>query len=260
MVEIYSWNPKRPVLSSKIGRRIPIKRRVNNFGDLLGPLVVDRMVRAAAIAPDAGDGRLLSVGSVLHQARDGDVVWGAGRNGKIPAEKHRFASLDVRAVRGPRTREFLAQRGIDCPTVYGDPALLLPDLVPELADVDRTEDVTVVPNFNDLRRDRGRWPRRVLDPCSPLWRCLRRIVSSRLVVGSSLHAIVVAEAFGVPARAVRSTLEAEVKYLDYYEGTGRSDVRMAETVDEALSLGGAEPPQWDAGRLRAAFPYDLWRR
>ena len=39
-IEIVHFNPKRRVFKGKLGRLIPIKRPVNNFGDLLGPEIV----------------------------------------------------------------------------------------------------------------------------------------------------------------------------------------------------------------------------
>ena len=48
--------------------------------------------------------RLLAVGSILHLARDNDVVWGSGVHGKIVVRRHQFKQLDAREVRGPLTR------------------------------------------------------------------------------------------------------------------------------------------------------------
>lgn len=258
-IDVYRWNPSRPVFRSRLGRRIPIKRRVGNFGDLLGPLVIDAMLRRLGLegAAPGRDAQLLSVGSVMHEARDGAVVWGTGVNGKKmdPAE-YTAPRLDVRAVRGPMTRDFLLERDFDIPEVYGDPALLLPGLYPELKEVPRTRDLTVVMNFNDRGVAGGP---NVMNPRRPVWKCLRTIASSRLVVGSSLHGIVVAESLGIPARLVASAAESEFKYADYYRGTGRSAFRVAPTVDEAVAMGGESPPDWDPVPLIEAFPADLWR-
>lgn len=110
-----------------------MRRPVNNFGDLLGPLIVSRLMAQLGLDPEAvRPARLLTVGSVLHWAQDGDVIWGSGVNGNIPGGQHIARILDIRAVRGPRTRAFLAGRGFTVPEVYGDPALLLPTVLPEL--------------------------------------------------------------------------------------------------------------------------------
>jgi len=53
------------------------------------------------------DNKLVSVGSVLHFARDGDTLWGTGYNQKMGDDVIKFSELDVRAVRGPLTREYL---------------------------------------------------------------------------------------------------------------------------------------------------------
>jgi pyruvyltransferase len=255
-VECFAWNPTRPVAPAPLSRWLPMRRPVNNFGDLLGPLIVERLVRRLGLVEKPQSrARLLSVGSVLHFAGDGDVVWGTGRNGKVPAEKHEFTRLDVRAVRGPLTRDFLRERGHDVPPVYGDPGLLVGELWPELTVVRRDVDVTVVPNFHEA----SRWPRRgYVNPRSDVEQVLRRIARSALVVGSSLHGIIVAESLGIPARLTLPRAEVMFKYADYYAGTGRADFTPASSVAEAIAMGGEPGPRWDSAALLAAFPRDLW--
>jgi pyruvyltransferase len=87
---------------------------------------------------------------------------------------------------------------------------------------------------------------------------LRRIASSELVVGTSLHGIVLAEAFGIPARLIRPGVEPMLKYQDYYGGTGRERFTVADSVEDAIHLGGEVAPSWDAEPLLGAFPEDLW--
>jgi pyruvyltransferase len=262
-VEVFSWNPRRSRLPRALTKRFPIEigRRVNNFGDLLGPLIIERILAMNQIEPGMAldDRRLMSVGSVLHFAHDHDVIWGTGVNGKKSDGDYVFRELDVRAVRGPHTRDFLSSRGIDAPAIFGDPVLLLPLVLPELAACASTKQysLTVVPNFNDFP---GYEPTpALLDPRSPVQACLQRIARSEFVVGSSLHAIVVAESLGVPARLISSSIEDPFKYQDYYLGTGRPDAGVAHTVEEAVHMGGEHPPTFDATLLFDAFPLDLWR-
>jgi pyruvyltransferase len=247
-VEVFSWNPRRSRLPRAIAKHLRTGRPVNNFGDLLGPLLVERILAMHGIDPNAAtdDRRLLSVGSVLHFARDHDVIWGTGVNGKIADIIYIFQSLDVRAVRGPRTHAFLQSRGV-------------PTVAPELVRWSRSKQypITVVPNFNEFSAYRA--ISNVLDPRSPVEVCLRRLAQSEFVVGSSLHAIVVAESLGIPARLIASSIEDPLKYDDYYLGTGRRNARIASTVEDAVTMGGEVAPTFDAGRLLGAFPFDLWR-
>ena len=89
----YFWNPKdgQP-----------------NIGDYLAFETVNFLLNLKDKHPlDIKTGKILSIGSVLHFAENGDTVWGTGRNGKIAEDKHIFSALDVRAVRGPKTKEYL---------------------------------------------------------------------------------------------------------------------------------------------------------
>jgi pyruvyltransferase len=194
----------------------------------------------------------------MHCAREGDTIWGSGVNAKMPPGLHTFRALDVRAVRGPLTRDFLVNLGIRVPEVFGDPALLLPELDKNLRQwaTNKIYDVTIIPNFNDYHKYEG--VAGVMNPRMPLSKCLRRIAQSRFVISSSLHGLVVAESLRIPARLLRSESEHEFKYADYYLGTGRTDFDVAESVKDAERLGGEKPLEWDSSSLRASFPYDLW--
>jgi pyruvyltransferase len=246
-VDVAAWNPVRS--SNRWGRHALVARPVRNFGDLLGPVIVRELVAQLGLGSAVERRRLLAVGSVLHFGRSGDVVWGAGRNAKAGTPPD---GLDVRAVRGPRT-------GADYPRaiVGGDPALLLGGLCPDLVvDPARRSGVTIVPNLNELGAARRGG---ILSPRAPLGRVLRTIARSSLVIGSSLHGIIVAEALGVPARAVRAVAEPAFKYEDYYLATGRDPVDVvAESVEEARERGGAPAPRWEPEPLLDAFPTDLW--
>jgi pyruvyltransferase len=257
-VEVVHWNPSRPIARGVLGRLLPVRRPVDNFGDLLGPLIVAELVRREGLAEPDAPRRLVSVGSIMRMARDGDTVWGTGVNGKTMGEPLPASRLDVRAVRGPLTRDHLAGCGITAPEVYGDPGLLVGRLWPreQLARAELARDALVVPNLHDLPSVAGRSD--AVNPTDPVWDVLAAIASARFVVGSSLHGVIVAESFGIPARLVRSSTEPRFKYEDYYRGTGRDAFEIADDVDTALAMGGEPLPAWDAEPLLAAFPRDLW--
>lgn len=213
--------------------------------------------------PAVRPSRLLSVGSVLHFASEGDTIWGSGVNAKIDATEHRYQQLDVRAVRGPLTRRFLAERKIAVPEIYGDPALLIPELIKGRVQRRSHYKIGLVPNLNDIKN--GNVPPysddiHVISPFLPWIACIREIAACDFVIASSLHGLILADAYGIPNRMVRySEIEPPFKYDDYYLGTGRSPSRPARSVEEALELGSTEPlGNFDTGPLRASFPYDLW--
>lgn len=257
-VELVHWNPSRPRFPGRLGRLFKVP--TNNFGDLLGPLVVRRILERQGIAERQGEEsvRLLSIGSILRLAREGDIVWGSGANGKSLDVDHDYSQLDVRAVRGPLTKAFLEAKGITVPTVFGDPGLLVSHLWTreEIGATAKPEGTTVVPNLHDYEAmgDRSK----VVNPRANVWDIVRRIACSKLVVGSSLHGIVIAEAFGVPARLVASRTEPAFKYEDYYRGTGRSEFEMAVDVPTAERMGGEPALDWNPSALLGAFPSELW--
>lgn len=261
---IYAWNPRVRILNG----RVPIPRRLNNFGDVLGPRVVKLALAEHGIGQESlrsPGPSLFSIGSVLHHADDGDVIWGSGVNGKIEDAAYRWQRLDIRAVRGPRTRAWVQDRyRIDVPEVYGDPALLLFRLGFPVPRPKKSRTMALVPNFRDDVR--GLPQDALVNPRWPLERVVREIARSEYVVASSLHGFILAEMLGVPVALLSAATEPPFKYLDYVEGTGRKGIEIFDSVDDAARhargitgeshgvLGG-----WSPEPLLDAFPTDLFR-
>ncbi|MDD4616881.1 MAG: polysaccharide pyruvyl transferase family protein [Alphaproteobacteria bacterium] len=247
-VDLFYWSPESGV----------------NFGDELGRTVVELMLARKGMtlfdeAPQAR--RLLTVGSILQFAKDDSVIWGAGRHGNVPPEEHLWKKLDVRAVRGPKTLEFLKSKGIDAPGVFGDPALLLPMLTQGRFVPTGELEAAFVPNLGDYAKiDFSHFDIPVIDPRRSWNKVVNDILKCKFLLASSLHGLVVAEAFGIPARYVRLTENENIfKYHDYYEGTGRYLSQVFTSIPEALKAGGEKPIQCDLQKLIESFPYDLWQ-
>jgi len=195
-----------------------------NFGDTLSlPILSHFAAGPVELAERNERGKVLAVGSILTCMRPGDVIWGAGVQ---QDQRFRADGATFLAVRGPLTRASID--GEPVPEVYGDPALLMP-LVYD-PDVDVVNDVGVVPHFVDAavsrERNRGALHISVKSP----WRdVVRQIKSCRRIIATSLHGIVVAEAYGIPVMwhpsytgKLRST---NLKFQDYFMGTGRPPQR-----------------------------------
>ena len=194
-----------------------------------------------------------------------DAEWTA------PAIEWKWARhMIVRATRGPITAKVLEAAGAAVGNVaYGDPALLLPWIFPRChracAPARR---VCLIPHGLDMAtptvetaREQGiaiRNPR----TASPE-EMLEFLLGCALVISSSLHGLVFADAFGVPARWIRipgtGPAETADKFFDYYLGTGRGHARFASNLSEALAMGGEDglPHEYTGVELFRAFPHDL---
>lgn len=257
-------------LPAEIEDGIPLcywhRKKAENFGDYLSLKLVERIVGAPVVPAitkkDMLQRKLLAIGSILILANEGDVVWGTGMNGKrMDLSQYHFDHLDVRAVRGPLTRAFLIDNfNIECPEVYGDPALLVPRVFPEFKKKQKpVYEYLIIPHYSEeFLFPKCLFPN-VVYPSEPWDKVIQAIVNSKFVISSSLHGIVVAEAYGIPARYLRlSDSEPLYKYIDYYSGTNRLHFDYATSIEEALEMGGEPPQACDLDKLYKSFPFDCW--
>lgn len=98
-----------------------------NWGDDINSILVKAISNKVVIPYQVSwfqHTHYLCIGSVIQwYSNKNAIIWGSGllySTDKIHRPKK------VLAVRGPLTRECLLKCGIECPPIYGDPALLFP--------------------------------------------------------------------------------------------------------------------------------------
>lgn len=91
---------------------------------------------------------------------------------------------------------------------------------------------------------------------------INKILEAELVISSSLHGIILAEAYGVPAVMLGNVPINRFKYYDWYYSTERYDFPVALSVNEALCTKPASLPDLSdmTKQVIKAFSEKLWRK
>lgn len=242
-----------------------------NLGDYLSYVICQYMLSLrnlsfSSLSLNKKTKHLMAVGSLLGGRGDFDAtIWGSGiRNFSSVyglSRKKLYQKLDIRAVRGPITKDALNQCGFNCPEVYGDPAILMPLIYrPEknekrgtvlithyLTPKDRFSQIDNLTFLNIQTKDYKSF--------------IDVIASAEKVISSSLHGIILSETYGTPAIFLREEIESEtIKFYDWYYSTARNNVVVASSLEEALEMEPMHLPELDEMRknLIETFPYDLW--
>ena len=246
-----------------------------NCGDELSKVVVNWMLGKKQLSIDTPvlQSRILvAVGSHFFFFYDDATIWGAGvrqimRRKKLTGilHSHLFQHLDIRSVRGPLTREYLIKLGHDCPDIYGDPAILMP-LIYMPKSFTKDYDILIIPNYMQEETIRNNYSSKYhIASMNTNNYCdvIDSIVKSKMVIASSLHAIILAETYGVPSIFYRFDKSRDIKYLDWYYSTGRYDVSIHDTIESALKSSPMSLPKNISEmqkQIMDVFPYDLWSK
>jgi len=242
-----------------------------NFGDWVGPLLFEAYTGQPPLplAPARGwpARGYMTAGSILGELRHDDqaIVWGSG----VLSREDRFARpREIRALRGPFSAERCRALGYPCPDILGDPAILLPEVVPGAPE--RGEDIGVVAHYVDAAIARrlfaGVEGVRLIDVTRPVQEVVAEITACAATVSSSLHGLIVSHAYGVPSAWVRfsdGVLGDGTKFDDYYASCGvetplPTPITAPWPHDRLAGLAAAAPLPDQAplrGPLTAARPF-----
>ena len=224
---------------SVFGKNLTLNNR--NFGDDINRILVENLFnktvipfKFSLIGNALNKDKFMCIGSVITMFDlSNTIVWGTG------VLSSQFSLIGkpkkVYAVRGPLTRQCLIERGIDCPEVYGDPALLLPRIYsPTVEKKYRLGIIAHYLDHKDLRLQNliERYKSDVLfiDVVNyGKWKeFINKILSCEFIISSSLHGLIISDAYEVPNYWCQIKFEMDddgFKFRDYFLSVKRNVIK-----------------------------------
>lgn len=204
-----------------------------NFGDILTPSILDFFDIDYIHVDHYMKADTICVGSIARRAGTGVKVLGSGI---ISRSDRIIADADWKFVRGPYTRERVEFFGGNCPEIYGDPALLLPMMIEPS---EKKNEVGIVPHNVDYKYVSEKY---VNDNVIGLGtrdytRVVDKITQCSSIISSSLHGIICAHAYGIPAAWVKPNTKLKgdnVKFEDYFASVNIDGVQS--TYDKPVFM------------------------
>ncbi|HHD80168.1 MAG TPA: polysaccharide pyruvyl transferase family protein [Campylobacterales bacterium] len=202
----------------------------HNFGDILNPIFIHELShkKVVWINPTTYDyPNYIVIGSILDRVNRYSTIWGAGfisQESQCPQKP-----LKVCAVRGPLTRKKLLESGIECPEVYGDPALLLPKIYSPK--IEKKYKLGIIAHYIDMGNP---WIKTINDADILIlniqsenpYDFIDQVYSCEKIASSSLHGLIVADAYSIPSLWLEfsdKVVGKGFKFHDYFMSVGRKD-------------------------------------
>lgn len=217
----------------------------NNYGDLLTPYILDYF-NVSYRYTEAKYANIICVGSIISHAADSTLVLGSGL---IKRKQKTNPNAAYKFVRGPLTRNRVIELGGQCPKIYGDAASLLPLFWSESS---KEHDIGIVPHTYNYKEAKEKYPQyQIIDLTEDPEVVTYEITKCKRIISSSLHGIIVAHAYDIPAAWVKFSTNLvgdDVKFYDYYASIG---------IDAKLST--VENPQYSLGKIDTTPIIDIFK-
>lgn len=262
--------PNKPIIyiNAYVARKCNHDAIGKNWGDdinywFLREIIKDefRLFNESPIAFRLNAPNYLVIGSTISLlSKPNSIIWGAGciDKSQIPNKPAK-----VLAVRGPLTRKHLISQDIDCPEIYGDPALLISRHY----------------NSQTTKKYKLGLIHHVSETSFPIkgaklismadyenWHdVIDQITECEVIASSSLHGLIIAETYGIPTVWTESKklLGNHFKFHDFFQSLGTDekypiiispDTDVNHLIKAAKNHGGAA---FDLRPLVEASPFTL---
>ena len=167
----------------------------------------------------------LCIGTLLdavNYSNSQTIVWGSGVSGQ---ERTFVNPQKILSVRGPKTKEFCDRYCVQCPEVYGDPALLLPLVYQPKVETTKYR-LGIIPHVIDLHhpvieeiREKHADEILIIDLAHyKKWTdVIDQICSCEQILSSSLHGLIVSDAYQVPSCWIELSGNISGGYFKFYD-------------------------------------------
>lgn len=210
-------------------KRLVAWQNQRNMGDMLSRLIIGKLLKERIQVINMPDNQphIVGIGSIIQHANKYSTIIGAGI-GSIRQKVNQQA--ETIAVRGEYTRLKTNNRQ----AILGDPALLLP-LWYSMQE-EKIHEVSVAAHYVDYAFAKQIYPHHnviniIRD--NPL-DVVKEICQSKLIISTSLHGLVVAHAYGIPAMWVEisNNLGGDgTKFFDYYSALNDQPKKQFKTYE-----------------------------
>lgn len=271
-----NWAPI--VKRNSLGLVVLDKGAKQNLGDYIAEPIYEYMLKRNGLDRDRkvkGTKHLYTIGSILLIGHQDATIWGSGiligePDGFIWA-RNRYRHLDVRCVRGPLTMKRLKENGIDISNCkFGDPGVLMPLVYqPSKETKEPKKDFGILIHMSEkdnpkFKKEYEKYTSHIIDIMTDDYKkTIDEICSCDYVISSTLHGIIIAESYGIPAILLNRLEFDNFKYMDYYLSTGRAEkeIPIAESIEEAIAMEKPAVPDISGlqNNLLTSFPVDLWQ-
>jgi pyruvyltransferase len=223
--------------------------RSNNFGDKINPILMEFITghKSGYTEPTEPIEHISMIGSILEACGDNTHVWGTGfcyEDSPVCNPK------EIYATRGRLSANKFRANGIECPQVYGDPALLLPKFIN--AGTEKKYKVGIIPHLCDLFSVTYAYSNKY-DDCKiiNLWDSVENVITQicqcEMTISSALHGLIASHAYGIPSLWVEfsdGVLGNGFKFRDYFTTvqTNETAYNMRNFPDISEILHEAETP------------------
>lgn len=250
------------------GNKTSSDLHMRNWGDIITPVLINKIANITELERKLGPGKHLVVGSIMHRLSAGDTVWGTGAVSPKHIPKPLPRKVDFRAVRGPLTRKALIAMGADVPEIYGDPALLTSYLF-KSKDSKIKHKIGIIPHYVDLpkmipllKKLADDPSSLVIDVCGGIGPVIEAVCSCERIVSSSLHGLVLGDAYGKRVAWLQvdggtGLVGRDFKFEDYLASTGREPIKSKYTSGGTLlDINWLPPAVIDLVPLLRACPFN----
>lgn len=219
----------------------------NNFGDDINVYLIRELTRRPVVVyfnlwrKFFDYTNYMCIGSIIEgMTNSHTIIWGAGAmyggNCKLSAKPKK-----VLCVRGEKTRNYLLAKGVTCPEVFGDPAILLPIIYKPIHT--KKYKLGIIPHVIEQEHPLiiNLKSRELCDVCIIDfknycdWHSVIDIICScERILSSSLHGLIISNAYGIPNKWMKLSdkiFGGYFKFLDYFSA-------ISKTVEEPVDLSG----------------------